>query len=141
MTTKASIGAGTLLQRGNGAVPEVFTSLGELLDIKGPALSRDLPDATNMGSPNQREEVIPGILKTGTVDYQLQFVRGDVQQTGLIADIKNGTLRNFQIVLEDDPTNPIAFAAYVQKANLGLPVSGKKTLDISLKISGDFTGL
>jgi hypothetical protein len=142
MTTKAQIGAGTSLNRGDGATPEVFTSVGEIVGtLKGPSLTRDMKDATNMSSPNQREEVIPGILKTGTVDFDVSYVRGNVQHAGLVADIKNAVLRNFQLIFPDDPTNPVTFSAYVQKAELSVPVEDKRMLGLSLKISGDFAGL
>jgi hypothetical protein len=142
MTTQARIGAGTLLNRGDGNTPEFFTSVGEIIGtLKGPSLSRDMKDATNMTSPNQREEVIPGILKTGTVDFDVSYVRGNVQHAGLIADIKNAVLRNFTLIFPDDPNNQVAFSAYVQKAELSVPVEDKRTLTLSLKISGDFTGL
>jgi hypothetical protein len=142
MTTQARIGAGTALNRGDGNNPEAFTSVGEIVGtLKGPSLTRDMKDATNMSSPNQREEVIPGILKTGTVDFDVSYVRGNTQHALLIADIKSGVLRNFNIVFPDDPTNPVTFAAYVQKAELSVPVEDKRMLSLSLKISGDFAGL
>jgi hypothetical protein len=143
MTTKASTGFGTLVKRGQGDTnpgPETFTSIGEMLDITGPGLSRPTIDANNMQSPNRMEEVILGMVQTGTVDFDVQYVRGDVQHQGLITDCKAGTLRNFQVVLGDDPNDPIAFAAYVTKAQPKYPVAGKRTLSISLKITGDGTG-
>jgi hypothetical protein len=139
--TQSTIGIGTQLQRGDGGAPEGFTAVGEVLDIGGPALSLDTPDATNMGSTNFREEVIPGIVKTGTVDFDVQYVRGNAQHVGLVNDLKTRTLRNFKIVFPDDPTNPITFAAYVTKAQAKTPVTGKRTMSISLKITGDFAGL
>lgn len=145
MTTQAKIGAGTLLNRGDGNAPEAFTTVGEVNNIKGPSLSRDMKEATNMSSPgaapNTREEVIPGVIRTGTVDFEVNYVRGNNQQSGLIADLKAGTLRNFQIVFPDDPTNPVLFAAYVQKSEFTTPVADKRILSVSLKISGDVTGI
>jgi hypothetical protein len=139
--TQSTIGIGTQVQRGDGLSPEGFNAIGEILDIGGPALSLDTPDATNMGSTNFREEVIAGIVKTGTVDFDVQYVRGNVQHVGLTNDLKTRILRNFKIVFPDDPTNPVTFAAFVTKAQPKTPVTGKRTMSFSLKLSGDFTGL
>jgi hypothetical protein len=140
MTTQAKTGFGTLFQRGDGANPENFNSIGELLSIKGPGFARTMIKADNMSTA--REEVIPsGILQTGTIDLEVSYVRGDVQHAGLLSDIKNATLRNFKIILPDDPTNPIGFAAYVQKAEPNYPIEEKRTLTVSVKITGDITGL
>jgi hypothetical protein len=140
--TQAKVGFGTLLQRGDGQAPENFNTVNELLSIKGPGLTRAMIAATNMSSVNGREESIPsGILNTGSIDFQVSYVRGDVQHAGLLTDIKNGTLRNFKVIFPDDPTNPVAFAAYVEKAEPDYPIAEKRTLSLSLNITGDFTGL
>jgi hypothetical protein len=142
MTTQAKTGFGTLLKRGDGAASEAFTSVGELLSIKGPQLSRAMIKATNMGSPNGRKEVIAsGILEIGQVDFQVSYVRGDAQHTGILSDIKTGALRNWQIVFPDDPTNPVAFAAYVTKAEPDMPIEEKRTLTVSVEVTGDITGI
>jgi predicted secreted protein len=142
MTTKASTGFGTLLKRGNAdGPPETFTTVSEMLDLGGPGITADTIDASNMGSVNSMEEVIIGMIKSGTVDCDLQYVRGDVVHQGLITDCKTKTKRNFQVVLPDDVADPISFAAYVTKAQPKYPVTGKRTLSISLKITGDITGL
>ena len=52
----ATAGIGTLLQIGDAASPEVFTTIAEVLDISGPGLVSDLVDVTNMSSPGSFEE-------------------------------------------------------------------------------------
>jgi hypothetical protein len=143
--TQAKTGFGTLLKRGAGDTnpgPETFTSVGELLSIKGPKLTRAMITATNMGSPNGRRQVIAsGILEIGPVDFQVSYVRGDAQHVGILSDIKNGTLRNWQIVFPDDPTNPVGFAAYVTSAEPDMPIAEKRTLTVSVEVTDDITNL
>lgn len=143
MTTQAKSGFNTLLKRGNAdGPPETFTTINEILSLKGPGLARAMIKADNMSSPNGREEVIPnGILQTGTIDLQVSYVRGDVGHTGLLSDIKTAALRNFQIVFPDDPTNPVNFAGYVQSASPDYPIAEKRTLTVQIKITGDITGI
>ena len=43
---------GTQLKRGDGAGPEVFTSIADATGISGPGLSRETLDVTSHGSPD-----------------------------------------------------------------------------------------
>ena len=76
MTTNARIGYGTLFQTGNGAVPEVFTTLAEVTNITPPKMSRDTVDATHEESPGAWREFIAGLKDGGDVSLDLNFIPG-----------------------------------------------------------------
>jgi hypothetical protein len=48
--TEGVIGLGTLLKIGNGASPEVFTAIAEVLGITGPGLTREFAGFTHRQS-------------------------------------------------------------------------------------------
>src|SRR4051812_14284230 len=87
MTTSARIGYSTLFKSGNGAVPEVFTTLAEVTGITPPAMSRDTVDATHELSPGAWREFIAGLKDGGEVSLDLNFVAGGTAAASLMAEL------------------------------------------------------
>ncbi|MFW6079530.1 MAG: phage tail tube protein [Gemmatimonadota bacterium] len=140
--TEALAGQGTLIEIGDGGDPESFTTVAEVLDINGPALALDTEDATSQESPNSVEEVVPTIIRTGQVTFDVHFLPTDATQdpaTGLVADLMNRQRRNFQVVWPDEGSDTWSFAAYVVGFQPGAPVAGKLTASVALKIDGEPT--
>lgn len=134
---------GTLLQIGDGATPtEGFTTVAEVLDIGGPGLALGLTDGTHHGSPGGWIEKIPTLLDAGEVSFDIQYdpvgATHDAS-TGLINDMENKTLRNFQLVFPDTGTTTWSFSAYVAGFEPSAPVEGKLTASVMLDISGQPT--
>lgn len=137
--TKARGGFGTRLQRGDGATPEVFTSIEECLDFSGPSRTLLTEDATHMESPNGWEEhVAIGVKGLGEITFDMHFVPGDSMQAALEADLAAGTLRNFRMILPGH-SRRIAFSAYVQSISPSYPVKGKAVQSVTLRTSGQPT--
>jgi hypothetical protein len=133
---------GTLLKRGDGGGPETFATIAEVLDIEGPELELDTEESTSHDSTGGWEDMVPTILRSGEVGFEINYVPTHATQnasTGLIADMKNRTKRNFQLVFPNAGNTTWAFAAYVTKFQPKAPVSGKLTADIALKITGQPT--
>lgn len=137
MTTAIS-SFGTLLKMGDAASPEVFTTIANLGDIDGPELNSDMEDVTGHDSSGGYEEVIPvGVLSTGEVSFEIRWVPAGSTHgatTGLVADWKNKTKRNFQLVWPNSQT--WAFAAYVTKFSPKAPVKGVLAADVTIKVTG-----
>lgn len=133
---------GTLLKMGDGASPEVFTTIAEVLDISGPSLALDTEETTSHSSTGGWEEFVATILRSGEVSFSVNYdpvgATHDAS-TGLISDMENRTLRNFQLVFPDTGSTTWSFAAYVTGFEPGMPVAGKLSADVSLKISGQPT--
>jgi predicted secreted protein len=141
MATKAKLGLGTLLQRGDAGSPEVFTTVGEVKNITGPSVSRNMVDATSMDSTY--EEAVAGIPSGGTVTLACLLVDQNGQQTGLQADFDAGTLRNFKIILNNHAVlgnrSTRSFAAFVQEIGEEYPFDNVMVRNVTLKISGAVT--
>lgn len=147
--SKAVSGIGLKLQRGDGASPEVFTTVAEVLSIKGPSEKLDTHDVTNMDSPAAAgytgiyREFIATLLDGGDVTFDINYLPNDASQLGLSGDRKNKILRDFQIVLPNDPlSSPLAslgtlvFKAYVVEGGYDFPIDKQMTESIKLKITG-----
>ncbi len=142
MTTSSGISAhGTLLKKGDGAVPEVFATIAEVGDIDGPTLKSVMEDFTTHGSGGYVEQ--KPILKDGDkLKFPINFVSSNAthdKTTGLVADWTNKTLRNFQVVFPD--ASGFAFGAYVEEIKFKEPVKGKLAADVTLAVNGAITPL
>lgn len=140
--TQATSGFGTLLQIGDGGGPESFTSIAEVSSITGPSLSLDTAEATHHTSPGGWDEHIATLLRGGEVGFEVNFLPADATQsfsTGLLKDMTDKTLRNFQIVFPDPGTTTWAFAAFVTGFEPAAPVDDKLAASVTLMISGQPT--
>lgn len=131
---------GTLLKIGDGGGPEVFTTIAEVKDISGPKYAVGITDVTahDTGPYHQK---IPALIDAGQVTFQLNFNNAATQgfTGGLYNDMVNRTKRNFQIVIPTTVAKTGAFAAYITGWELGAPVDGALTVDVTLEIAGAVT--
>lgn len=143
MASQATAAYGTLLQIGDGAAPvEGFVTIAEVLDITGPALGLDTAETTSHDSPGGYEEHVGTILRTGEVSFDVNFLPTDATQgfgAGLVLDMANRTLRNFELVFTDVGATTWAFAALVTGFEPAEPVADKLSASVTLKLSGQPT--
>lgn len=140
MSTNGLNSQGVVLKRGDGAGPEVFTSVGNIENVKGPGMSVVFDDASDLDST--WEEVKPTLKDGGEVSFDIFWLpSSETQQAGIWTDFGALTKRNWQIV--DTGTTPNittwAFAAYVSKIE---PNYAKKALakaSITLRVTGAVT--
>jgi len=129
---------GSALKLGDGADPEVFTAIGEVIGVSGVGGgSASEIDVTNLSSSGK--EFLMGLKDEGEVSVTLNLDTGDTQQTALRTARDNSTLKNFQLELTDSGPTTLSFAAYVKTFNIGLAVDDKISLETSLRISGAVT--
>lgn len=137
--TKATAGPGFLIQMGDGANPENFSTVAEARDIKGPSLKADPHDVTNQSSPGGWDEYVVAVKRGGDVTFPVNWIPSDPThnaQTGLLAAFNNRTLKNWKL-LENDTSGKIwSFPAYVIGLDETHPVNGALEGAITLKISG-----
>lgn len=140
MTTQARIGYGTLFKTGNGASPEVFTTLAEVVNITPPSMARDTVDASHMQSPNAWREFIAGMKDGGEISLELNLVPGGVALISVMEEFAlsgSSALKNRQIVFPDGST--LACAAILTNAEPDAPLDDKMPLSVTLKVSGEPT--
>jgi hypothetical protein len=135
--TQVKSSFGTLLQLGDAGAPEAFTTVAEVLDIGGPALSHDTEEVTNHSSPNGWEEFITTIGRSGEVTFPINFIPTHAthdETTGLVALAYTGELRNWRLVLSTTGKR-WQFSAMVTNFEGESPVIGKQGASVTLKIS------
>ena len=128
---------GTLLRRGDGGTPETFTTIAEVEDISGPDMSVDMVDVTTQTSPGGWKQKLPTLLDGGSVTFSVNLLNSDAthnQSTGLQADMKNRTQRNYRLVFPD--ASYYGFAAFVNKFKPDAKVKDALKASIALDITG-----
>lgn len=134
MTTAAMIGHGTLFKVGDGATPEVFTTVAEVTKLKPPGLSRDTVDVTHMESTGGWREFIAGLKDGGEVSMEINFDPGGTT-TDLLTDMfSTSTVGNKKIVFPDN--SEWAFKAILTGFEPDAPVDDKMTANVKFKVSG-----
>src|SRR4051794_4304177 len=88
-------GFGTILKRGDGEEPEVFTAIANLTTVEDGGRTRNTIDVTAHDSPNQYMEFVGGLIDPGevTVDINYDPAVHDV----LESDLEDTDPRNYQI--------------------------------------------
>jgi predicted secreted protein len=124
MSTPAALPAiNTLLKLGNGASPEVFTTIANVSSITGLQLSANVVDVTSHSTAVPWRQKITTLLDAGDLTFDLFFIPSDTAHQGLLTIFqeKNGTtngLRNYQLWFPDGVPTKYEFAAYISKFSM-----------------------
>lgn len=138
--TTGFVGFGSVFRRGDGASPEVFTTVGPCVSIKNFEHTLETVDATHLDSTSKHEEVLPTIYRTGTLSVTLHYDPANAAQANLRTDFLAATLRNFKIVFSNTAASEFLFSGYITKIALGdTTVDGVQTVDVEIKLSGTVT--
>jgi len=130
---------GTLIKQGDGASPEVFTTIAQVVGLGGPSISLDPLDVTNHSSVEGWKEFVGGLLDGGELTLEINFDPADGTHdstTGLIKDMTDRTVRNFQLVFSDTANTTWTIPALVTGFEPAAPVDGKLSASVTLKVSG-----
>jgi predicted secreted protein len=133
MTTQARIGYGVLFKIGNGASPEVFTTVAEVTSITPPSLARDAIDATHEESPSGWREFIGGLKDGGEVSIELNFIPGHATTAILLAEIE-AAAGNKQIVFTTGEI--FSFSALCTAFEPEAPMDDKMVATATYKVTG-----
>lgn len=134
MATNAAIGFGTLLKRGDGESPEVFTALAEVTAINGFDLSKDTQDATHMGSTARYREFISGLRDAGEISVEVNFVPDGTTLDNAMTDYEADVARNYQIVWVD--TSEFEFSGICTGVSTAAAVGDKMAATFTYKLTG-----
>ena len=125
---------GTLLKIGDGASPEVFTSVGEILSISPGGLTSATIDTTHMETAGGYRTFISDTFKDpGETSCTIQYDPSDLDTLyGYV-----GTSYNFQVVYPDSPASTEAFAGvFMSFVPSEATLEGKLEGSITIKRSG-----
>ena len=137
--TDAVIGHGAILKRGDGAGSEAFTAIAEVISISGPSFSRDVVDATHMGSTSGWREFIGGLKSAGEVSFEINYnpaVASHDSSGGLIDDIDQTAARNFKLVFPNADTTEWAFSGWMTSFDINIPLEDRMTASCTIALSG-----
>lgn len=138
----AIAGPGFLMQHSaHGA--GVWTTITEVLDIKGPNQKADMVEVTNQSSPNNYKEWLMTLIDGGDVTFPCNWVPGDGTQdstTGLLSWLQGRGIQDWRIVPPSpNAAHTVAFSGFVSDWGPGFPVAKQADLAITLKVSGPVT--
>lgn len=139
MSSNAIAAQGTLLKAGDGASPESFTTISEVMSISGPSFSAATVEVTNHSSGTPWREFISTLLDAGEVSFDINFVPTGATHnasTGILRDMTNRTRRNFKLVFPDAAPTAWAFTGVYTRFQSSEPTDGKITAAVTIKLSG-----
>ena len=137
MSSSALETQGVLIQRGDGASPEVFTTIPEIVSFDGPGGSATEIDVTDLSST--AKEFRMGLKDEGDFSFEMMYLPNNAQHSGLQSDRTARTLRTFLITLTDSPQSTLKFTAYVREFSISGGVDDVLRASVTLRISGDVT--
>jgi len=125
---------GTQLQRGDGATPEVFTTIADVTSLDLPDIKRDTIDVTSHGSEDGWKEYLGGLVDGGemkaTVNYQPTL------HDQFVDDFDDRQPRNYRVVFPDDAATTWQFGAILTEFKPSAPYDDKAEADLSWQITG-----
>jgi len=136
MTADADIGHGFQFERGDGATPEVFATVGEIMDPALPKLERDAREVTHAQSPEGWREYIRGLLNAAEFSLTLNYNPGNTAMPLLMGDLTatNQVPVNYKGTLPDGTTWD--FAALVTGIGPSIPVDDKMEVEVTFQPTG-----
>ena len=137
--TIGTSGFGTLLKAGNGASSETFATIAEVKNIKGPAITLEMLDATHMESPNGFREWLPSFKDSGEVTFTLNFLPASTGHKAITTDLYARTKRNFQLVFPNTGATRWSFAGYYVNFAANAGISEILTADVTIRVTGGVT--
>lgn len=143
MSTKSTgkAGIGVILQRGDGASPEVFATIANVTQISAGGVTVNMIDATHLDSPNFYSEFIPGLKTADEWTATIQWDPSDPTQdgtTGLRKQLEDRTSANFRMNTAAISLSESLYAeCYVsQLGNIEITPEGIMTQALTLRPTG-----
>ena len=136
----------TQVQIGNGASPEIFSTIAFISDITGPAISGQVVDVTSMSGGNAWRQKIVTLLDGGTVAFKAFWQPMLASHQNLLTLFSHrgqgapGVPIDFRMVYPDQDATVYAFSGFVNKCSLTEAVAGVITADVEITITGVVSG-
>lgn len=140
--SEARIGYGLCFQKGDGATPENFTTIAEVIEFAPNELETDEVEVTRYNAPGRFFEYIPGMIEGGEVTIKVNLVPSDPTQdenTGLLGDLLGGGKRNYRYVLPDAGATKVTFPGFVKTSSPDTPLKEAMTCEFTVKVAGQIT--
>lgn len=128
-------------RQGNGASPEVFNPLAEVIGFSTLSVEQGEADATNMGSPKQgtslQEEMIPTkVVRVGDLVINMNADLAAAEQIAIMTTkFYAGTISNYEIAFTEQ-ARKVTFAGWIKGYEANGTIDDKSNLDVTFKITG-----
>lgn len=137
MSSSALASQGMTLAVGDGASPEVFTTISEVKSIDGPGGQASEIDVTDLSSTAKEKRT--GLHDEGDVTCEINYIPANTQHAQLRSDKSAGTARNYRITFTDSPATTWTFSGYVKGFSINNAVDNVTTASVVLSVSGSIT--
>jgi predicted secreted protein len=139
MGSLAISGKGTIIKQGDGADPEVFTTIAEVKSIGGPSFSSDTIDTTSHDTAGAWRDFIASLIDPGELTFDLNFVPTHGTHdgtTGLLSLLVSRARTNFQFVFPDTAATTWELAGIVTGFEIGAPTDDVLSASVTIKLVG-----
>ena len=116
----------------------LWTSVGEVLNISGPSMSRETIDVTSLASSGGYREFIMGFRNPGTIVFTMNFNRADYDALKTEFE-KSVGIADYELIIPDTDKTSLEFAAYVMEFPMDMAPAAQITCNVTLQISGPVT--
>ncbi len=127
-------GVGALFRKWTGSA---WVSIGEVLTISGPNMSRETIDVTNLASTGGYREFIASFRDPGTVSFNMNFNRSDYDT--MKTDFESDVVQDYEIMLPDTDNTSLEFSGLVTELPLDISGDSQITCNVSIKVTGQVT--
>lgn len=128
-------GVGATLSKDTGG--GTYESVGEVISISGPSMSRSTIDTTHLGVTGGYRTFIAGLRDPGQVTFTINYTRTDYDT--LKSDFESDSEQSYAIELPDDDNTAFLFGGLVTELPLTIPADDRVTGDITIQVSGQVT--
>ena len=112
MSSNALEAQGMLIKIGNGASPQVFTTISEIKTFSGPTGSAAVIDVTDLSSTAKEKRM--GLADEGQLSFTINYIPDNTQHTLLRTRRASREETDFKMVFTDDsPSTTWSFSAFV----------------------------
>jgi hypothetical protein len=134
MSNSARLALGTVVKRGDGNTPEVFTSIGECIQTPEIGVENPLVDVTY--SDATAREYIAGIPEGMELEYACNYNSANTQHSGIISDVNAKVNRNWQTTVPAASTKTLAYTMTMLKWAIETMFDKQLILHFAGKVSG-----
>lgn len=138
MSSNALEAQGMLIKIGNGASPEVFSTISEIKTFSGPTGSAAVIDVTDLSSTAKEKRM--GLADEGQLSFTINYIPDNTQHSLLRTQRASREETNFKMVFTDDsPSTTWSFSAFVTGFAVSGAVDNVVEATVTLEITGSIT--
>lgn len=133
MTTAAMIGLGITLEMQDLITPNTWFFIDEIFNLNPPSQVDDVVEATHYSSPNRRREYIPGLVESGELSFDMNYVPGS--DSDVLINAAQGVEKRLRITFPNGVTQ--VFNGVRQGYEKNAPIDDRMTATVTFRVTGD----